>query len=246
MCLPKQRGGGNRGLMRLMGALLVVALWSVGGQSQEGTESLKKPADKVRFVDKGEYVEDTATGLLWQKDGVVSGKRNFYQAAEYAKGLKVGGLEGWRVPTAKEFAAIFPATDKPFANTKYNPNMCCAGGNFDSYWTSDLDKGEDYAFVYQWYAKGGANNCFASKNFCYVRCVRGAADVAELVPLDAAALTRVKELITQLGAEEFKTRDTASTELKKHGAKIRPLLQAALDATTDAEIKSRLKLLLGI
>ena len=62
---------------------------------------------------------------------------------------------------------------------------------------------------------------------------------------DDKALARVKELIMQLGAEEFKTRDAASTELKKHGAKIRPLLQAALDATTDAETKARLKLLLG-
>ena len=30
----------------------------------------------------------------------------------------------------------------------------------------------DYAYVYQWYADGGANNCSASKNLAYVRCVR--------------------------------------------------------------------------
>ena len=30
---------------------------------------------------------------------------------------------------------------------------------------------DDYAYVYQWYADGGANNCYASRNFAYVRCV---------------------------------------------------------------------------
>ena len=44
----------------------------------------KKPAAGERFRDRGEYVEDTQTGLLWQKDGEASGKKNFYQAAEYA------------------------------------------------------------------------------------------------------------------------------------------------------------------
>jgi hypothetical protein len=129
-----------------------------------------------RFIDRGQYVEDTTTGLLWQKDGDDSGKLNFYQAADYAKGLKLGKLKGWRVPTAAECATIFPANEPPFVDTHYNPapyGKAEAGGSRDwaSYWTSDLDAGEDYAFVYQWYGRGGANNCYASKNFDYVRCV---------------------------------------------------------------------------
>jgi hypothetical protein len=79
------------------------------------------------------------------------------------------------VPTGDELAGIFPADKAPFVNSAYNPDACCAGPKeFRSYWTSEMDIGsdrEDYAFVYQWYAKGGANNCFASKNFVYVRCV---------------------------------------------------------------------------
>jgi hypothetical protein len=126
-----------------------------------------------RFKDFGDYVEDRWTGLLWQKDGVVSGKKNFYQAADYAKELDLGDMMEWRVPTIEELATIYPATYAPFTNTKHNTKQCCGGGEeYPGYWTSQLDKRQDdYAYVYQWYAKGGANNCYASANHAYVRCV---------------------------------------------------------------------------
>ena len=129
--------------------------------------------EKARFVDRGEFVEDTQTGLLWQKDGDASGKKNFFDASEYADKLELGGLTEWRLPSADEMKAIFPATEAPFKDTKYNALACCKGeGTWDSYWTGNIDvRLPDYAFVYQWYDKGGANNCFASKNFVYVRCV---------------------------------------------------------------------------
>ena len=127
----------------------------------------------TRFRDRGDYVEDTKTGLLWQKDGAASGKRNYYDAQTYAAGLTLGGLKGWRVPTRAELAAIFPATEAPFTNTKYTPVPCCKGPfEWNSYWTADVDpRLPDYAYVYQWYDKGGANNGFASRNFVYVRAV---------------------------------------------------------------------------
>jgi len=30
---------------------------------------------------------------------------------------------------------------------------------------------KEYAYVYHWYGMGGTNNCYASRNFVYVRCV---------------------------------------------------------------------------
>ena len=127
----------------------------------------------ARFIDRGEYVQDTETGLLWQKDGKASGKRNYYQAADYAKSLALGGLLGWRVPTREELASIFPARQAPFTNTPYTNQPCCKGPyEWHSYWTADLDKRlKDYAYVYHWYGKGGPNNCYASKNYDYVRAV---------------------------------------------------------------------------
>ena len=98
---------------------------------------------------------------------------NYYDAIKYAASAKLGGHFGWRVPTKDELAGIFPATDAPFTNTKYNEAPYGKGsGEWNSYWTSNLDtRLPDYAYVYQWYAKGGANNGYASKNFAYVRCV---------------------------------------------------------------------------
>ena len=140
-----------------------------------------------RFINKGECIEDTWTGLLWQKDGSASGRKNFTQAAEYAANLKLNGLTGWRVPTIEELASVFPADDTPFVETGYVPaNSLGATREHHSYWTSELDtRGEDYAFVYHWYDKGGANNCYASRNFVRVRCVR------DVDPVDSAAASLV-------------------------------------------------------
>jgi TPR repeat protein len=126
-----------------------------------------------RFIDRGAYVQDTKTGLLWQKDGRRSGRLNYYQAGDYAKALTLGGLLGWRVPTREELASIFPARSAPFTNTPYTSKPCCKGPyEWRSYWTSERDRRlDDYAYVYHWYGKGGANNCYASKNYDYVRAV---------------------------------------------------------------------------
>lgn len=214
----------------------------------------EKEDERPRFIDRGEYIEDTTTRLLWQKDGAAAGKKNFLQAAEYAKELKLGGLTGWRVPTAKELAGIFPADQKPFRNSNYNPDKCCAGPKeFASFWTSELDMGlDDYAFVYHWYAKGGANNCFASKNFVYVRCVRavdGAELAAEVKPiitkLDDETLAKVKSLIKQLADDDFQKRESATKELIALGAVLMDLIKEEQAKSTDFEVKLRLKRILG-
>lgn len=126
-----------------------------------------------RYHDHGEYVEDRWTGLYWQKDGVESGKLNYQDAFDYANELELGKLKDWRVPTIEELSTIFPATHAPFTGTKYNPDECCGGmREFASYWTSELDlRNPDYAYLYHWYYAGGANNCYGSKNYVYVRCV---------------------------------------------------------------------------
>jgi hypothetical protein len=126
-----------------------------------------------RFVDHGEYVEDHWTGLLWQKDGIESEGQNFFEARDYAAQANLGGIEGWRLPTADELASIFPATFEPFTHTQYNPNPCCGGPKpFHSYWTGETDPlNAEQAMLYHWYHKGGGVNAIANANSAYVRCV---------------------------------------------------------------------------
>src|SRR6185436_1491247 len=71
-----------------LGAALFSLAFCLATRGDEG--------EKPRYIDRGEYIEDTTTKLLWQKDGASAGKKNFQQAADYAKGLKLGGLTGWR------------------------------------------------------------------------------------------------------------------------------------------------------
>ncbi len=224
--------------------IVLVAIVSAAA-GQDGSN----PAAKARFVDRGEYVEDSQTGLLWQKDGEASGKKNFYEAAEYAKGLKLGGLTGWRVPTAEELKTIFPADQAPFTNTGYRKDLYKPGaGEFRSYWTSDLDKRvEDYAYVYQWYADGGANNGFASKNYVFVRCVRSAgklAAAAKPAKLDDATKRLFTGLLAKLGSDEFAEREAAEKALAEMGRRIEPLLIEAIEKATDPELEFRLARLL--
>jgi S1-C subfamily serine protease len=128
-------------------------------------------AANPRFLDRGDYLEDTKTGLLWQKDGDASGTLNYYQAKRYAADLNLGGHSGWRVPTRDELKEIFPAAEAPFTDTRYTENPQ-DGSEMSSYWTSELDtRREDFAYLYHWYGHGGANNCFASSNHAFVRCV---------------------------------------------------------------------------
>ena len=131
-------------------------------------------APDYRWIDHGDYIEDTLTGLLWQKDGMESGLLNFYQAAEYAENSTLGGMTEWRVPASNELKTIFPAVINPFINTPYTNKPYGTGGVYEwaSYWTCEFDSSmTDYASVYHWYATGGANKCYASRNYVYVRCV---------------------------------------------------------------------------
>ncbi len=161
-----------RGEFATLLLLLLPTLLVASSRADDSSGASSKP-QPMRFIDRGEYVEDKKTGLLWQKDGVASGKMNYFAAAKYATKLKLDDMSGWRVPTAKELAGIFPANVGPFKNSNYTKSQCCAGQHeFRSYWTCELDaRLQDYAYVYHWYARGGRNNCFASKNFVYVRCV---------------------------------------------------------------------------
>ncbi|MCL2647301.1 MAG: hypothetical protein FWD61_09900 [Phycisphaerales bacterium] len=57
----------------------------------------------------------------------------------------------------------------------------------------------------------------------------------------AATDPKWNDLLSRLGADDFKTRDTAQKELAKQPISERPLLKKLADQATDAEIKARLQ-----
>jgi hypothetical protein len=70
------------------------------------------------------------------------------------------------------------------------------------------------------------------------------ADEVKPEPLDEKTTKRVKELIAQLGNEDFQKRDAAEKGLAELGRKIVPLLTEALEKTSDPEVEFRLAKLL--
>jgi WD40 repeat protein len=66
-----------------------------------------------------------------------------------------------------------------------------------------------------------------------------------LKPREAVDLKRIRELVGQLGDDQFKVRDKANSELAKIGDQIVPVIDQALQADVPLEIKHRLEILRG-
>jgi len=155
-------------------------------QFQRSREGVYVAAD--RFRDAKEYVEDRWTGLLWQKDGEDSQRLSFDEAANYAKTQRLGGVAGWRLPTAEELGTIFPANFAPFTNTPFSPVACCASIEEEAsrrrYWTSHRDERPgivNFVVCFEWSGAGGLNSAFAATRSAFVRCVRGPLEPHEQV-----------------------------------------------------------------
>ncbi len=129
-----------------------------------------RPANgsQPRFVDHGVYVEDTQTGLLWQKNGAVPKPLSQTDAEQYAKQLTLGNKTNWRLPKAHEIASIFPADQPPFVDPKVSSRHQAA-----TYWTSEreADEATERVFVARWYGDGGISRYYARSTSAYVRCV---------------------------------------------------------------------------
>lgn len=124
----------------------------------------------ARFQDQGDHVADAKTGLLWQKDGSASGRLDYYQAIRYATTLELAGRAGWRLPTPKELAEIYPAA-APFANTRFHAERPPPKDRAD-YWTSATDPAKpDAALVFPWCPGGAPTSTSASQTRSFVRCV---------------------------------------------------------------------------
>ena len=131
---------------------------------------LVKKSPESRFNVRGEFAQDTWTGLIWQLDGSAVQKVNYYRAVELAGTIEFGPLNNWRVPAAEELATIFPATEEPFVNSDFQEERPGKA----RYWS--FGEKNNRAAAYGWFARGGPNGCIADKNFCRVRYVHDPID----------------------------------------------------------------------
>jgi len=128
------------------------------------------------FLDNGQTVTDTRTGLIWQKlyDSTPSTPRTWADSLAFCEGLSLGGYDDWRLPNIIELESISD-------DTRYNPAIdpLFTGANSSSHWSSTTNALSPNNGWYLWIMDGSVY--FNLKNTPLdVRCVRGRSGHKEL------------------------------------------------------------------
>jgi hypothetical protein len=88
------------------------------------------PGLEPAYRDNGDgTVSDLRTGLMWQKStdakpDSLEGRVTWYEAEDYARNLRLGGYDDWRVPNIKELVSLVDANGamrirKPYLDERY-------------------------------------------------------------------------------------------------------------------------------
>jgi hypothetical protein len=73
------------------------------------------------YVDEGDTMIDAVTGLEWQKDGVPLGMLTLPQAVAACATLRLGGHDGWRLPSIIELVSTSDFSDRPSIDLNFFP-----------------------------------------------------------------------------------------------------------------------------
>ena len=134
------------------------------------TESLVAPiATEVqsRFTVDGDTVHDALTGLVWTRETLAGGRRNWAAAQKAASECRINGFTDWRLPTIKELLSIvdYERAESP----TIDPSFQCEPS---WYWTSTPVASSPSAFA--WYVSFGygSSGWYGQYNEGFVRAVR--------------------------------------------------------------------------
>ncbi len=168
--------------------------------TQESTEVVLRKAtniinrtNKILKNSKRELVTNPdvmmINGLMWQKE-TVEEAMNWDDAMEYAKNLRLGGYDDWRLPTIEEFKEVvtscggvptiygeddcYSISDKNMNNNDYQD--CHQEKGFSSYyyWSSTTyeSNSNDTSIVDFYNGNVSSSYDYSKYSYHYVRCVR--------------------------------------------------------------------------
>jgi len=113
--------------------------------------------------------------LMWEKE---SRKMEWDDGMEYAKNLRLGGYDDWRLPTREEFAEIIKQCGGKYMdvssnkkNKLYQTNYKAIGFYSNNYWSSTTAVGYGYN-AWGVYFDYGFGSRYGKSNSYNVRCVR--------------------------------------------------------------------------
>ncbi|MBO4698674.1 DUF1566 domain-containing protein [bacterium] len=134
-------------------------------QAEKKEKELKSKLSELEeaplFIDRGDYIElsKPICNIRMIEKGAKSSV-NYFEAEEYAKNLRLGGFDDWRIPNEKELRIIYKIKD------------FCGIEIYDSFfWTSWYSRTDKY----QWriyFGNGNGEPVEKFSNNCNVRCVR--------------------------------------------------------------------------
>lgn len=146
--------------------------WDFAVRAVRGGQSRSTP----RFIDSGNTVIDTYTGLIWEQktnDGGSQDMNKTYtwqQALDYCNDLELDSQTDWRLPTIRELASLAdprkydPAVDPVFEDYTIS----------SWYWSStSIANYEDGAWFFRFSPGHGTGSSTKSLHQGYVRAVRG-------------------------------------------------------------------------
>lgn len=144
------------------------------GQTISYTETFGEDADysinPPTYTDNGDTVTDEVTGLIWQKNEVLTTTTNS-AANAYCDSLSLGSYSDWRLPTSHElYSLVDLSNSNPPLNTTIFTNSVSA-----DYWWSTSQRADGSSNYWAVNSGGGIGPKPESeaqiRNF-YVRCVR--------------------------------------------------------------------------
>ena len=123
--------------------------------------------------------------LMWEKE---SRKMNWDDGMEYARNLRLGGYDDWRLPIIKELRDVVTLcgavtvahdddnwskkTDRNIVNRDYQANYKAMGFESSNYWSFTTIGGyTSYAWGVNFF-HGSQNNGYNKSGSHYIRCVR--------------------------------------------------------------------------
>lgn len=153
----------RRGAVALLLALTCVSVagWSLQGARRARADA---PPDRYMINSSQGLVTDLRTGLTWQQP--ISAMQYTWDAANtYCRGLSLGGMTGFRIPSLKELMTIVdPARVSPAIDPKGFPTT-----PLEWFWTSSNRSSLGTASVS---FDTGGTGYFPVSNRLRVRCVR--------------------------------------------------------------------------
>ncbi|MBN1420803.1 MAG: DUF1566 domain-containing protein [Planctomycetes bacterium] len=143
-----------------------------------------------RYMDNGDgTITDLCTGLMWEKATAWPGSEyspteygevTFQEALRYARELRLGGHDDWRLPDIRELFYIETwdqsGLDRPGIYPFEFRQECEDQKPAPIYWSSTVVRLFGYVCFHHWSIGGGSIHTVALSSVVLVRCVRGPID----------------------------------------------------------------------